>query len=198
VPAFRPFSHHPSFFSFFLHSKILTFCYSFHPLQLITPRSGETVTATVLSQLFVELCLDSLNKFTYSATIAGLHFQFYIVPLGFVLKVKGLNDKLPHLLYKIVDQISNLEVSPERFEITKDKVGGQTSLSLFFTTSPSLFFSLLHYACSPVSKLRRQYQSWKLMGPFEWAKYRAGSVLSKVWEFDSILETIEKGKCNFA
>ena len=87
-----------------------------------SPTAGDTLTDSILTDLYVELVDDALNESTYPALIAGLHYSVDAGAYGVGFAVSGYNDKQGVLIDQILDQLLNLKVDPERFRIKKQEM----------------------------------------------------------------------------
>jgi insulysin len=81
-----------------------------------TPRSA------VLAQLYQSLVKDALTEYAYAAEIAGLEYDVTSISLGLHITVTGYNDKMAVLLEKVLIQMRDLVVNPERFQIVKERL----------------------------------------------------------------------------
>jgi len=98
----------------FLLPKAILYIEIFSPLAYLDPlRCSQTC---LLSSLFH----DALNEYTYAACLAGLSYSLDNTKYGLQLKVKGYSDKLPILLKKLVDKLTNFTIDPQRFKILKE------------------------------------------------------------------------------
>jgi insulysin len=73
-------------------------------------------------RIFIALVNDYLTPYLYDATLAGLSYTIGTSYDGFSVCVSGYNDKLGHLLKRIIQAIHDLEVQPDRFDIILEKV----------------------------------------------------------------------------
>ena len=73
-------------------------------------------------RIFIALVNDYLTPHLYDATLAGLSYRITTSHDGFSVCVSGYNDKLSHLLERIMRAIHNLEVQQDRFDIILEKV----------------------------------------------------------------------------
>lgn len=87
------------------------------------PPSNNDPVSWLYTILYCQLVEDSLDNIHYYASIVGLGFLLRPWRDGFVLKVHGYNDKLPLLLYKVIDKmIEEFTPKKDRFELIKFKV----------------------------------------------------------------------------
>jgi insulysin len=63
---------------------------------------------------------DQVNEFSYDANVAGLRYSLSRDTEGLFLAVYGFNDKLHILLARLVHEMRNVRVKPERFDVIKD------------------------------------------------------------------------------
>ncbi|KAL1225285.1 Insulin-degrading enzyme-like 2 [Cardamine amara subsp. amara] len=86
------------------------------------PLAVSSPDASVLSNIFVWLLVDSLNEYAYYAQVAGLDYGLSISDNGFELTLVGFNNKLRILLEAVIQKIAKFEVKPERFSVIKETV----------------------------------------------------------------------------
>ncbi|KIW07432.1 uncharacterized protein PV09_02272 [Verruconis gallopava] len=86
------------------------------PLVITTPRSAG------LTQLYQALVKDALVEYAYAAEIAGLEYEVTSTSSGLHITLSGYNDKMAVLLEKVLVQMRDLEVNPERFRIVKERL----------------------------------------------------------------------------
>lgn len=73
-------------------------------------------------RIFIALVNDYLAPYLYDATLSGLSYMITTSYDGFSICVSGYNDKLGHLLEKIMRAIHDLEIQQDRFDIILEKV----------------------------------------------------------------------------
>lgn len=73
-------------------------------------------------RMFVALVNDYLTQHLYNATMAGLSYAITTSHDGFTVSVSGYNDKLGHLLERIMRAAHDLEFRQDRFAIILEKV----------------------------------------------------------------------------
>lgn len=86
------------------------------------PIATSTPLNSALSMLYADLIDDSLNDVSYDASLVGLKYTIAPTRDGLSLKVNGYNDKMDHLLVKLVDELVNFTPSKERFQVVKEKL----------------------------------------------------------------------------
>ncbi|CUS07597.1 unnamed protein product [Tuber aestivum] len=87
-----------------------------NPLAYSTP--GNTVRAV----LYCRLVKDAFNEYAYDAEIAGLDYNLWGHSLGLDVEISGYNDKMPVLLEKLLLKMRDLEITPDRFKVVKDRM----------------------------------------------------------------------------
>lgn len=75
-----------------------------------------------MTAMFVELLLDSITEYLYSAELAGLKYNISGSSYGLNVSVSGFNDKIDRLLETLFDKMVSFKVVPERFNILKERV----------------------------------------------------------------------------
>lgn len=73
-------------------------------------------------RIFIALVNDYLTPHLYDATLAGLSYKITTSHDGFSVCVSGYNDKLGHLLVRIMRAINDLKIQQDRFDIILEKV----------------------------------------------------------------------------
>jgi insulysin len=76
------------------------------------------------------LVKDYLNEYLYSAEIAGAGYDIDCHIQGLLLVLRGYNDKLQILLEKIIIEMKNFKVDPERFLLIKERLQREYKNSL--------------------------------------------------------------------
>lgn len=103
----------------------LPFCSSASAAHEITLRRAIADTSprnAILTQLFTSLIEESLTKFSYDATLAGLHYAFGTESGGFSLIVSGYTEKLPLLASVVLDTAKDFQIADKDFEIVHDRL----------------------------------------------------------------------------
>lgn len=70
--------------------------------------------------LYSKLLTDSLNEYSYSANLAGIHYRVESSLNGLLLEVSGYSEKLPVILAKVVDELTKFDFERSRFDIIKE------------------------------------------------------------------------------
>ncbi|KAG0591845.1 hypothetical protein KC19_1G206700 [Ceratodon purpureus] len=91
-------------------------------LHFSCPESNYSAEANLLTDIFAKLLKDQLNEYAYYASIAGLGYSISRTADGFEVVVAGYNQKLPVLVEKIMEKITNFDVREDRFDVIKEKV----------------------------------------------------------------------------
>ena len=86
------------------------------PLVIVTPEN------VVKANLYCWLVKDALDEYSYDAEIAGLQYDLLHSSLGIGIEVQGYNDKMSVLLEKLLLQMRDLEIKPDRFQIVKERL----------------------------------------------------------------------------
>lgn len=74
-----------------------------------------------IAWLYATLVRDALSAPLYMANIAGLNYEIMVVHSGISIKLSGYNDKMRVLLEKVLTQMHDLTVDPNRFCIVKER-----------------------------------------------------------------------------
>lgn len=91
-------------------------------LSLRSPETRDSARGQVLTSLLVDSIRDNLNAYAYPAQLAGLDYAVYNHLRGITLRVGGYDDKLHVLLRRIMTQVAEPEIDPERFEINRKQL----------------------------------------------------------------------------
>ncbi|GAA5998202.1 hypothetical protein JCM5350_002919 [Sporobolomyces pararoseus] len=82
----------------------------------LSPRHG------VLTQLFTTLTEESLAKYTYDASVAGLSFAVGSEPNGVTLLASGYTEKMSLLLQVVLDRMLDFKVEEKLFDLVHDRL----------------------------------------------------------------------------
>ena len=86
------------------------------------PMANDTPEHAVELQLFIDLVNDQLNEYAYTVSMAGLGYALGRTSKGMLLLLYGYDDKQSVLLSKILEVLSWLDFSQERFDVFKRKL----------------------------------------------------------------------------
>ena len=89
---------------------------------LRSPVAGFSPANVVKTKLYCELVKDALNEYSYDAEIAGLEYNLSHSIFGLDVDISGYNDKMPVLLEKVLLNMRDLEIKPDRFKIVKERL----------------------------------------------------------------------------
>ncbi|GAA5835179.1 hypothetical protein JCM3766R1_006893 [Sporobolomyces carnicolor] len=76
----------------------------------------------ILTQLFTTLVEESLAKYTYDASLAGLSFAVGSEPNGFTLMISGYTEKMSVLLEVVLDRMLDFKVEDKLFDLVHDRL----------------------------------------------------------------------------
>ncbi|MCY9828048.1 insulinase family protein [Vibrio chagasii] len=91
-------------------------------IAIDSPHSVASPRNIVKTRLCVEMFLDSLEKETYQAEIAGMGYNMYTHQGGVTLTLSGFSEKQPQLLNMILERFQARDFSPTRFETIKHQL----------------------------------------------------------------------------
>ncbi|KAK7206436.1 a-pheromone processing metallopeptidase Ste23 [Myxozyma melibiosi] len=91
-------------------------------ISLRNPITCATPANLVKGRLFMELVSDSLNAYAYDAAIAGLSYSVELAWDGISISAQGFNHKLPILLEKVIEELKDFKVDPERFKVFREQL----------------------------------------------------------------------------
>jgi insulysin len=78
--------------------------------------------SVVLADLYVKALKDALNKLSYPATVAGLHYDIQRTDNGISITIDGFNDNAELLFQEIVKQLNHVDITEEKFAIYKESL----------------------------------------------------------------------------
>ncbi|KAJ3143098.1 Insulinase (Peptidase M16) [Physocladia obscura] len=87
------------------------------PIAYVTPAT------CVLTRLYTDCLMDQLNEFSYYAHVCGLDYYMTNSTEGIELSISGYNDKLSHLLERILQLAKTLNIDEKRFSAIKEELG---------------------------------------------------------------------------
>ncbi|KAI8612850.1 Metalloenzyme, LuxS/M16 peptidase-like protein [Chytriomyces sp. MP71] len=90
---------------------------------LKSPLAYATPSTCVITRLFTDCLDDVLNQFSYYASVAGLDYHLTNSTEGIELTLSGYNDKLQHLLQRILTTAKHLKIDRKRFVAVKEALG---------------------------------------------------------------------------
>ncbi len=82
-----------------------------------SPLVDDSARHVVLSELFVRLVAQRLDKIGYPARLAGLDYQIYRRARGFSVRIHGYEDQLPALLAAILSALTAPRFEAERLAL---------------------------------------------------------------------------------
>lgn len=103
-------------------------------VRITCPHVDDSPLNSLLSSLYVRLVDDSLNEYSYAASIAGLQYSLDSQSWGIQLSFSGFNHKLGTLAQKLLHRMRTLTVDPDRFRILKEQ--GVRELANAFLDQP--------------------------------------------------------------
>lgn len=87
-----------------------------------SPRADLSPRHAILTQLFTTLVEESLSKYTYDASLAGLSFSVGAEPAGLSLMISGYTEKISLLLEVILDRMLDFNVESKLFDLVHDRL----------------------------------------------------------------------------
>lgn len=91
-------------------------------LELRNPQVYYNPINVNMTNMFVDLLLDSLNEILYPAELAGLKYNINTTSYGLNMAVSGFSDKIDRLIETLFDYMINFKVNPDRFKVLKERV----------------------------------------------------------------------------
>ena len=93
-----------------------------HALQLRLPRSLASVRSATLLRFYEACVRETLNETTYTATEAGLRFEFGASLEGVKLSIDGYDASADRLLDEVLTGLRDCALPAERFAALKDRM----------------------------------------------------------------------------
>lgn len=90
-------------------------------VSLQIPSSYSSPKAVVMTRVLINLYCNALNEFAYSAHVARISYNLS-AGRALDLHVEGFSQKLPMFVKKLFEKIVNLEIQPDRFLLSKEKI----------------------------------------------------------------------------
>lgn len=82
----------------------------------------QDVRSCVLTRLYSELLIDSLNEYSYYAELAGLEYFLNNTTDGLSLSFFGYNEKMHLLVEKVVEKMKAAQFTEQQFGMIKERV----------------------------------------------------------------------------
>ena len=125
--------------------------------QLLTSELYSSPTKAAMASLYQQCAADKLNEYTYDASLAGLTYDFQVLPRGVRLTYGGYNDKLKsyasYVSSKLARDLDDVLPSDEE-EFLRYKDNLMRALSAFNVKEP--YAHAIYY-----SSLTQQPRNWK-------------------------------------
>ncbi|KAJ3740513.1 insulin-degrading enzyme [Lentinula detonsa] len=86
-------------------------------IDIRSPVSNSSARSAALTRLFTDLVTDSLEEFSYDASLAGLSYSCTSHTKGMYVTLQGYNDKMSVLVQHVLDKVKSLEVRPDRLRV---------------------------------------------------------------------------------
>ena len=106
-----------------------------------------------MSSLFAEVVQDQFDDVIYYATAASLSCQINNTVTGLQLSLAGYDEKLPQLLFTVLELIVKFDVSEQRFSKLKEKK--KRKYSNFLQQNPYMFVTYL-------TELALEHPKWSM------------------------------------
>jgi secreted Zn-dependent insulinase-like peptidase len=91
-------------------------------ISLRTPATQDSARTKVLTQLLMDTVNTNLNAQAYPAQLAGLNYRVYSHLRGITVRIGGYDDKLHTLLQRILAELADPTITPQRFEIDRQRL----------------------------------------------------------------------------
>ncbi|PPK51684.1 insulinase family protein [Marinobacter persicus] len=91
-------------------------------ISLRTPATQDSARTKVLTQLLMDTVNTNLNAQAYPAQLAGLSYRVYSHLRGITVRIGGYDDKLHTLLQRILAELADPTITPQRFEIDRQRL----------------------------------------------------------------------------
>lgn len=83
--------------------------------RLNVPAMNDDPRRQLLARLYVRAVNENLNTFSYPAQVAGLGYSLSVSEQGLEVRVSGYQDKLPELLHRVLDTMSDPTLTDDDF-----------------------------------------------------------------------------------
>jgi len=90
--------------------------------NIMSPFANQSPRSLVLTEIFVRLVNDQLNKTVYPAYLAGLEYSLYRHGRGISVKINGFEDQQSALLKTIVEAILHPQYDDEKLQLIKSEL----------------------------------------------------------------------------
>ncbi|KAL7984123.1 hypothetical protein Chor_002693, partial [Crotalus horridus] len=89
---------------------------------LVSPIILQSALNMVLFDTFVSILSHNLAEPAYEADVAQLEYKVMAKEHGLAIRVKGFNHKLPLLFHLIINNLSDLKITPSNFQIITEQL----------------------------------------------------------------------------
>lgn len=91
-------------------------------IKIRQPQRGATLRTAVLKSFYQAVVTEMMNEETYAASTAGLSQSLTASLDGVTLSVSGYSQSADQLMRYVIDTLTVIDLSEERFEAIKDKM----------------------------------------------------------------------------
>ena len=163
---------------------------AFMIFQLLTGELYTNPTQAALAMLYQSSAGDNLNEYTYDARLAGLTYDFQVLPRGARLTFGGYNDKLEDFASYVTSKLAQdlddvLPASEDEFERYRDNL--LRALSAFNVKQP--YAHAIYYAGLTQQPRNFQYSNEQLVNAMR------NTTLPQLQEYVKNLWAKGKGEC---
>ena len=163
---------------------------AFMIFQLLTEELYKSPTQAALAMLYQNSAADNLNEYTYDARLAGLTYDFQVLPRGARLTFGGYNDKLEDFASYVTSKLARdlddvLPASEDEFERIRDNL--LRALSAFNVKQP--YAHSIYYAGLTQQPRNFQYSNDELVNAMK------STTLTQLQDYVKNLWARGKGEC---
>ncbi|KAL7487583.1 hypothetical protein ACHAW6_013153 [Cyclotella cf. meneghiniana] len=163
---------------------------AFMIFQLLTGELYQSPLQAALAMLYQTCAADLLNEYTYDARLAGLTYDFQVLPRGARLTFGGYNDKLEDFASYVTSKLARdlddvLPGSEDEFERYKDNL--LRALSAFNVKQP--YAHAIYYSALTQQPRNFQYSNDELVNAMK------TTTLSQLKDYVKNLWARGKGEC---
>jgi insulysin len=87
-------------------------------ISLKSPVIDASAESAVKARFFADLVRDALRGYVYDAKLAALEYCLSPNSRGFILDIRGYNDKLLEFLQQVCSTMKDLSIQSDRFDVS--------------------------------------------------------------------------------
>ncbi|GAB2189037.1 insulinase family protein [Sessilibacter sp. MAH1] len=117
-------------------------------IRFLLPNVAKDIKGAVMLDLFENMVEESLQSYSYPASLAGLNFGLGSNSRGFDLRIGGYSDKQDELIKRIIEQLQDFDNLASHYDVVKNQLerawtnnSRQTPYSQIFADAAATVFS---------------------------------------------------------